>query len=160
MSPFLFSISFTLFEKIDLVFRIRKELVLQRVQNYSQGIRETSVFEFKFKILPGKQLIKFYNFITTHCTLYDRIRQRIEVERLRTRENIIPVRPRNYVRPHTRRSNNINDNQNQDIPVQEDYLAHRNHSQEGLLIQTENLQSTEPNNLVNGDIYQSDNSVD
>ena len=158
MSPFLFSISFTLFEIVDLVFRIRKDLVLHR-QNYSQEIRETSVFEFKFKILPGKQLIKFYNFISTHCTIYDRIRQIIEVERIRTRENTIPVRPRNFVRPHIRRNSNIINNQNQDIPVQEDYSVHRN-SQEGLIIRTENLQSSEPNNLVNGDVYQSDNSVD
>ena len=150
MSPFLFSISFTLFEIVDLVFRIRKDLVLHR-QNYSQEIRETSVFEFKFKILPGKQLIKFYNFISTHCTIYDRIR---------TRDNTIPVRPRNFVRPHTRRNSNISNNQNQDIPVQENFGVHRNQSQEGLIIRTENLQSSEPNNLVNGDVYQSDNSVD
>ena len=88
MSPFLFYINFTIFEIVDFVFRIRKELVLQ------QGERETNLIEFKFKILPGKQLIKIYNFITTHCTLYDTMRQRIEVERLRLRENIIPVRPR------------------------------------------------------------------
>ena len=150
MSPFLFSISFTLFEIVDLVFRIRKDLVLHR-QNYSQEIRETSVFEFKFKILPGKQLIKFYNFISTHCTIYDRIR---------TRDNIIPVRPRHIVRPHTRRNSNINNNQNQDIPVQENYSVNRNHSQESLIIRTDNLQNLEPNHLVNGDVYQSDDTVD
>ncbi len=92
--------------------------------------------------------------------MYDIIRQRIEVDRLRLRENIIPVRPRTYVRPHPRRSNNINENQNQENTIKEDYLAYRNHSQEGLLIQTENLHSTEPNNLVNGEIYQSDDSVE
>ncbi len=150
MSPFLFSISFTLFEIVDLVFRIRKDLVLHR-QNYSQEIRETSVFEFKFKILPGKQLIKLYNFISTHCTIYDRIR---------TRDNIIPVRPRHIVRPHTRRNGNINNNQNQDIPVQENYSVNRNHSQESLIIRTDNLQNLEPNHLVNGDVYQSDDTVD
>ena len=156
MSPFLFYINFTIFEIVDFVFRIRKELVLQ------QGERETNLIEFKFKILPGKQLIKIYNFITTHCTLYDTIRQRIEVERLRLRENIIPVRPRDLEtqRPHPRRNNNINQNQNQENIVQEDYLVHRNQSQEGLLIQTQNLHNTEPNNLVNGEIYQSDNSVE
>ena len=156
MSPFLFYINFTIFEIVDFVFRIRKELVLQ------QGERETNLIEFKFKILPGKQLIKIYNFITTHCTLYDTMRQRIEVERLRLRENIIPVRPRDLEtqRPHPRRNNNINQNQNQENIVQEDYLVHRNQSQEGLLIQTQNLHNTEPNNLVNGEIYQSDNSVE
>lgn len=152
MSPFLFSISFTLFEIVDLVFRIRKDLVLHRVQNYSQEIREASVFEFKFKILPGKQLIKLYDFISTHCTIYDRIR---------TRDNTIPVRPRNIVRPHTRRNININNNQHRDIPDQENYSVNRNHSQEGLIrVVTENLQNSEPNNLVNGDVYQSDDTVD
>ena len=43
MSPFLFYINFTIFEIVDFVFRIRKELVLQ------QGERETNLIDLNIE---------------------------------------------------------------------------------------------------------------